>query len=137
MEPAALLQAIYKAFRENRLADALSHLGDDFKLSVSLPSDGGPDNHRARSKAESALLFRKFTDRFDILSYEPGPIIVTAHTASTQPELTIRHRKTGKTLAMKLAHNWHIADGKANELDVRYDLAKVQAFLLSVGEEMF
>jgi ketosteroid isomerase-like protein len=137
MEPAALLQAIYKAFRENRLADALSHLGDDFKLSVRLPSDGGPGNDRTRSKAESALLFRKFTDRFDILSYESGPIIVSADTASAQPELTIRHRKTGKTLEMKLAHSWHVADGKARELNVRYDLQKAEQFLISVGEELF
>jgi hypothetical protein len=42
METTALLQAIYKAYREKRLADTLSYLGDDFRLVVHLPEDAMP-----------------------------------------------------------------------------------------------
>lgn len=137
MDNATLLQAIYKAFRENRLAEALSYLDDDFKLSIRLPDDGVPDQDRPRSKAEAALLFRKFADRFDLIGHEPGLIIVTDTSASVQPELVMRHRMTGKTLTAKLRHTWRIADGKARELAVEYDVPQIQAFLRSVGEEAF
>lgn len=137
MDTATLLQAMYKAFRENRLAEALSYLDDDFKLSIRLPDDGIPDQDRPRSKAEAALLFRKFADRFDLIGHEPGLIIVSGTSASAQPELVMRHRLTGKTLAARFKHTWRIVDGKARELAVEYDVPQIQDFLRSVGEEAF
>ena len=39
---AALLQALYTAYREKRLADVLAHLSDDFRFTLHLPSDAMP-----------------------------------------------------------------------------------------------
>ena len=68
MDTTSLLQAIYKAFREKRLADAISHLADDFRLVVHLPEDALPGGDRPRSKAEAALLFQGFINDYDFLA---------------------------------------------------------------------
>ena len=134
MDTTALLQAIYKAYRERRLADALSYLADDFRLTVHLPEDALPGGDRPRSKAESALLFQGFLNDYDFLAFDHGPIIVSGDSATAQPQIRYRHKKTGKVLETKLAHMWRVRDGKVVGLEERYDIAHVQAFLKSVSE---
>ena len=135
MDTTSLLQAIYKAFREKRLADAISHLADDFRLVVHLPEDALPGGERPRSKAESALLFQGFLNDYDFLAYDHGPIIVTGDRATAQPHIRYRHKKTGKVLETKLAHTWCVRDGKAVGLEEHYDVAHVQGFLKSLNDQ--
>ena len=108
MDTTSLLQAIYKAFREKRLADAISHLADDFRLVVHLPEDALPGGDRPRSKAEAALLFQGFINDYDFLAYDQGPIIVTGDHATSQPQIRYRHKKTGKVIETWLNHTWHV-----------------------------
>ncbi len=95
MDPAALLQNIYRCYREKRLADIVDLLSDDFKFLALLPGDGDGDG-RPRSRAEIALMAHKFMDQYDILAFDPGPIIVTNDVASAQVEVKFRHKKSGK-----------------------------------------
>jgi len=85
MDTTTLLQAIYKAYREKRLADTLSYLDDDFRLIVHLPEEAMPGGNRPRSKAESALLFQGFLNDYDFVSYDHGPIIVIGDRATAHP----------------------------------------------------
>ena len=134
MDTTSLLQAIYKAFREKRLADTISHLADDFSLVVHLPDDALPGGDRPRSKAEAALLFQGFINDYDFLAYDQGPIIVTGDHATSQPQIRYRHKKTGKVMETPLNHTWHVKDGKARALDGHHDVARVQAFMKSLRE---
>ena len=134
MDTTTLLQAIYKAYREKRLAEVLSYLGDDFRLVVHLPEAAMPGGDRPRSKAESALLFQGFLNDYDFLAYDHGPIIVAGDRATAQPQIRYRHKKTGKVIETKLAHAWWVRDGKAVLLEERYDVAQVQAFLKSLND---
>src|SRR5665647_1696907 len=104
MDTAALLQSIYKAYREKRLADVLALLCDEFRFTIHLPEDTIPGGDRARSKAETALMLRELMETYDFLVYEPGPIIVTDDRASAQPEIKYRHKRSGKVLDTKLFH---------------------------------
>lgn len=135
MDPAALLQSIYKCYREKRLADVVALLSDDFKFTAQLPDDldGGK---RPRSRAETAILVHKFMDQYDILAFDTGPIIVTDDLASAQAEVKFRHKKTGKVLETRFIHDWRVADGKACELEQRHDLQLLKDFLKSVGDDV-
>jgi ketosteroid isomerase-like protein len=134
MDTTTLLQAIYKAYREKRLADVLSYLSDDFRLVVHLPEDAFPGGDRPRTKAESALLFQGFLSDYDFLAYDQGPIIVMPDSATTKPQIRYRHKKTGKVLETRLNHTWWIADGKATALEERHDVPRVLAFLKSLND---
>ena len=133
MDPAALLQNIYRCYREKRLADVVDLLSDDFKFLALLPGDGDGDS-RPRSRAEIALMAHKFMDQYDILAFDPGPIIVTNDVASAQAEVKFRHKKSGKILETQFFHDWRVADGKATELKQRHDLEQLKAFLASVED---
>ncbi len=134
MDTTALLQAIYKAYREKRLADVLSYLDDDFRFVVHLPEDALPGGDRPRNKAEAAQLFQDFIDEYDFLAYDQGPIIVMPDSATSQPQVRYRHKKTGKVIETRLTHTWWVRDGKATALDERHDVPRVQAFLKSLNE---
>jgi ketosteroid isomerase-like protein len=133
MDPAALLQNIYRCYREKRLADIVNLLSDDFRFLAELPGDGD-DGARPRSRAEIALMAHKFMDQYDILAFDPGPIIVTNNVASAQAEAKFRHKKSGKVLETRFHHDWRVADGKATELKQRHDLDQLKAFLASVDD---
>lgn len=134
MDTAALLQSIYRACREKRLADVLSLLSDEFKFTVHLPEDALDGGARPRSKAETALLLHDFMKTYDFLLFEPGPIIVTDDRASAQPEVRFRHKKTGNVLEAKLVHSWRVEDGKARALEERHDVEELKAFAKSINE---
>jgi len=133
MDTTTLLQAIYKAFREKRLAEVLSYLSDDFRLVVYLPEDAFPGGDRPRSKAETALLFQHFIDEYDFLGYDQGPNIVMPDSATSQPQIRYRHKKTGKVIETRLSHTWWIKDGKATALEERHDVPRVEAFIKSLN----
>jgi ketosteroid isomerase-like protein len=133
MDTAVLLQNIYKCSREKRLADVLDLLSDDFKFIAHLPDDPIDAGKRPRSRAETALLVHQFMEQYDILAFEPGPIIVTDDVATAQADVKFRHKKTGKVLETKFVHDWRVADGKAQALEQRHDVEKLKAFFLSVG----
>ena len=76
MDPAALLQNIYRCCREKRLAeDRQTCSSDDFKFKAELPDDLDGEA-RPRSRAEIALMVHNFMEQYDILAFDPGPIIV-------------------------------------------------------------
>lgn len=134
MDTAALLQTIYQCYREKRLADVVDLLSDDFKFKALLPEDPVDGGKRPRSRAETALLVHQFMENYDILAFEPGPIIVTNDVASAQATATFRHKKSGKVLETRFVHDWRVADGKALELEQRHDLDELNAFLKSLDE---
>jgi ketosteroid isomerase-like protein len=134
-DTAALLQAIYNAYRENRLADVLASFSDDFRFILHLPEDVVSGGDKPRNKAETAELLETFLNTYDILAYDPGPIIVTGDRATVQPQIRYRDKRTGKVLETRLAHAWRVDGGKATQLDERHDVAKIQAFLKSVAED--
>jgi len=134
MDTATLLQAIYKAYRENRIADMLGYLDEDFRYVVHLPEWVLPGGDKPRNKAETAATMEYLMATYDTLSYDPGPIIATDDTATVQPHIRIRDKQTGKELETKLAHTWHVRDGKAVELDERHEAEKVEAFFKSISE---
>lgn len=134
IDTAALLQAIYKAYREHRLADVLAKFDDSFRLIVHLPEDAVPGGEKPRNKTETAELLDYFHSTYDILAYDPGPIIVTGNRASVQPQVRYRDKKTGEVLDTKLTHTWRIQRGMATDLEERHDVVKVLAFLKRVSE---
>lgn len=93
-----------------------------------------PGGTRPRSKAESALLFQSFLNDYDFVAYDHGPIIVAGDSATTQPQIRYRHKRTGKVLDTKLTHTWSVKGGKAVALEERYDVPVVQAFLKGLDE---
>jgi ketosteroid isomerase-like protein len=131
MDPAALLQNIYRCYREKRLAEIVNLLSDDFKFKAELPDDLYGEA-RPRSRAEIALMVHNFMEQYDILAFDPGPIVVTDNRASAQAEVKFRHKKSGKVLETRFLHDWLVADGKALELEQRHDLDQLRAFLKSV-----
>ena len=84
MDTAALLQEIYRCYREKRLAEIVELLSEDFAFTAQLPDDID-DASRPRSRAETALLVHKFMEQYDILAFEPGPIIVTDGPPARRP----------------------------------------------------
>jgi ketosteroid isomerase-like protein len=134
MDTATLLQAIYKAYRENRIAEVLAHLGDDFRFVMHLPEWVIPGGDTPRNKAETAAAIEYLKATFDLLSYDPGPIIATDQRATVQPHIRLRDKRTGNELETKLTHTWRVRDGKAVELDERHDVAKVEAFVKGLSD---
>ena len=135
MDTAALLQEIYRCYREKRLADVVELLSDDFIFTAQLPDDID-DAIRPRSRAETAILVHKFMEHYDILAFETGPIIVANGVASAQADVKFRHKKSGKVLETRFFHDWRVADGKARELTQRHDLEQLKAFFSSVGHDI-
>jgi len=135
MDAATLLQTLYRAHREKRLADVLDLLDADFRYVVHLPEEALAGADKPRNKAETAELFQYLMETYDFLSYDPGPIIVTENQATAHPQIRFRHKKTGKLLETKLGHTWTVKGGKAVALDERHDVEKVLAFLKSVTED--
>lgn len=130
----ALLQAIYDAYRDKRLADVLSRLDDNFVLIVHLPEEIVPGGDQPRNKAAAEDIFRYFMDTFDFLSYDPGPIIVTGDRATAQPKIRYRHKPTGKILETTFRHVWQIRDGKVVALESSHDLARLRDFMDSIRD---
>ena len=55
----ALLQAIYTAYREKRLADVLALLTDDFQFTLHLPAESLPGAGAPHGKADTAKMYFK------------------------------------------------------------------------------
>jgi ketosteroid isomerase-like protein len=134
MDPATLLQAVYKAFREHRLADMLANFADDFRMAVHLPEEAVPGGDKQRNKAETKELLEYFHTTYDVLAYDPGPIIVTGDQAKVQPQVRYRDKRTGEVLETRMVHAWRVLVGKASELEERHVVVKVVAFLKRVAE---
>jgi hypothetical protein len=134
-DTAALLHAIYTAYREKRLGDVMVHLDDNFRFVVHLPETALPGGDKARNKAETVELLQYLYDTYDFLAYDPGPIIASAGRATAQPHIRFRDKKTGKVLETKKSHAWRFAGDKVVELDERQDVEKILAFLRSVAED--
>ena len=134
MSVPALLQAIYEAFREKRLDDALSSLGDEFHYILHVPETVSPGGAEPRDKASTAEFFARVMETYDFLSYDPGPIIISGDHASAQPHVRLRHVKTGKELETKVSHRWHIKDGKVVALEESHDVPRLEAFIKSVKD---
>jgi ketosteroid isomerase-like protein len=135
MDTATLLQAIYKAYRENRIAEMLAYLDDDFRYVMHLPEWVIPGGDKPRNKAETAATIEYVKATYDFLSYDPGPIIATDHRATVQPQIHLRDKRTGNELETKLTHTWRVRNGKAVELDEHHDVEKVAAFVKSLSPE--
>jgi ketosteroid isomerase-like protein len=134
MDTATLLQAVYKAFREHRMADMLANFADDFCMVVHLPEEAVPGGDKQRNKAETEELLQYFHSTYDVLAYDPGPIIVTGDQSTVQPHVRYRDKKTGEVLDTKVVHTWRVRDGKATELQERYDVEVVLSFLKRVAQ---
>jgi ketosteroid isomerase-like protein len=134
MDTASLLQAIYRAYRENRLADMLGYFGEDFRYVMHLPETAVPGGDAPRNKAETEAVLRYLQDTYDFLAYDPGPIIAADDKATVQPLVRVRDKRTGEVLETKLTHAWRVKDGKALELEEHHDLPKIEAFLKRVAD---
>ena len=91
---AAMLQSLYVAYREKRLADVAAHLADDFRFTMHLPADALPGAATPHGKAETLQLFEGILAAYDILMYEPGPIMVTGDQAAVRVRIRYRHKAT-------------------------------------------
>ena len=129
----ALLQEIYAAYREQRLADALAHLTDDFRFTLHLPAEALPGAGTPHGKAETAKLFEGIIATYDFLMYEPGPIMVTGDQAAVRVRIRYRHKATEAIIETTLGHFWRVRDGKAAQLDEYHDVQHVLAFLDKVA----
>ena len=135
MDTTALLQAIYAAYREKRLADVLDFLDDSFRYVIHLPDELLLGGSATRDKQETRKLFSHFMDTYDFLAFEPGPIIVTGDRALVNSHVRFRHKQTGKQLSTRLQQTWGSKDGKAVSLEEEHDKAAVEAFIKSIREE--
>jgi ketosteroid isomerase-like protein len=133
-DTAALLHAIYAAYRDKRLADVMAHLDPDFRFVVHLPEAALPGGDKVRNLAETREILQYLIETYEFLAYDPGPIIATAGRATVQPHIRFRDKKSGKVLETQLSHVWRFRDGKAAELEERHDVPKILAFLKSVAE---
>ena len=129
----ALLQAIYTAYREKRLADVLALLTDDFQFTLHLPAESLPGAGAPHGKADTANLLDGLIAAYDFLMYEPGPIMVTGDQAAVRVRIRYRHKATGETIETTLGHFWRIRGGKAAQLDEYHDVEHVVSFLTKVG----
>jgi ketosteroid isomerase-like protein len=112
----------------------LAYLDEDFRYVVHLPEEAVPGGDKPRNKADTAALLQYLQETYEFLAYDPGPIIAKSDTATVQPLVRIRDKRTGKVLETKLTHNWRVRDGKGLELEEHHDLAKIEAFLKSKSE---
>jgi ketosteroid isomerase-like protein len=129
----ALLQTIYTAYREKRVADALAHVADDFRLTIHLPADAMPGAGVPHGKADAARLLEGLIATYDFLMYEPGPIMVTGEEAAVRVRIRYRHKATGEVIETTLGHFWRVRDGKAVQLDEHHDVQGVLSFLSKVA----
>jgi ketosteroid isomerase-like protein len=133
-DTAALLHALYTAYREKRLADVMAHLDPDFRFVVHLPEAALPGGAKVRNLAETREILQHLIDTYDFVAYDPGPIIASAGRATVQPRIRFRDKKSGKLLETQLSHVWRFRDGKAAELEEHHDVPKILAFMKSVAE---
>jgi ketosteroid isomerase-like protein len=61
----ALLQTIYTAYREKRLADVLALLTDDFQFTLHLPAESLPGAGAPHGKADTAKLLEGLIATYD------------------------------------------------------------------------
>jgi ketosteroid isomerase-like protein len=130
----ALLQTIYAAYREKRLADVLALLADDFRFTIHLPADALPGAGVPHDKAATATLLEGLIASYAFLAYEPGPIMVTGEEAAVRVRIRYRHKATGEAIETTLGHFWRVRDGKATQLDEYHDVQHVTSFLSKVGD---
>ena len=69
----ALLQSIYTAYREKRLADVLALLTDDFQFTLHLPAESLPGAGAPHGKADTAKLLEGLIATYDFLDVRAGP----------------------------------------------------------------
>jgi ketosteroid isomerase-like protein len=129
----ALLLAVYTAYREKRLGDALVHFADDFRFTLHLPVGAMPGAGTPLDKAAAARLFEDLMATYDFLAYEPGPISAGGDQAKVRPHIHYRHKATGEVIETTLAHFWRFRDGKAVQLDEYPDVEHVRFFLSKVA----
>ena len=130
-----LLKAIYTAYREKRLSDALALLGDDFRMTVHLPPGTIRGAGIPLNKTQTADLLSDFINTYDFLDYDPGDIDISpdgAH-ATASPLIRYRHKATGQVIQTRLSHFWSLRGGRALSLDEYHDTARVEAFLSKVA----
>ncbi len=130
---AALLQDLYVAYREKRLADVMARLTDDFRFTLHLPAESVPGAAAPHDKAETLEMFEGILAAYDILLYEPGPIMVTGDQAAVRVRIRYRHKATEAVIETTLGHFWRIRDGKAAQLDEYHNVQHVLAFLNKVA----
>jgi ketosteroid isomerase-like protein len=131
MDPAVLIQNVYRCYRERRLAELVGLLSDDFQFRADLPDDP-IDPKRPRSRAELTLLAHKFLEDFEILSMEPGDIRVDGDAVSAEVRGVYRHKRTGEVLDTTFQHEWLVSDGKARELRQQHDHEQLQAYTKAI-----
>ena len=129
----ALLQVVYTAYREKRLADVLALFADDFRFTIHLPSGALPGAGVPHGKADTAKLLEGLIATYDFLAYEPGPIMVTGDQAAVRVRIRYRHKATGEVVETTLGHFWRVRDGKALQLDEYHDVQHVLSFLTKVA----
>lgn len=134
MDTTALLQAIYRAYREKRLSEVLTYMDDSFRYVVHLPETVLEGGDKPRDKTETARLFGHFMEDYDFLAFDPGPIIVTGDRATVNSQIRMRHKRTGKELDTRITQTWQVKDGKAVALDEQHDVAKLEAFTKSLSD---
>ena len=128
-----LLQSLYAAYREKRLADVLANFTDDFRFTIHLPAESLPGAAEPHGKAETARLLGGLIATYDFLMYEPGPIMVTGDQAAVRVRIRYRHKATGEAIETTLGHFWRMRDGKAAQLDEYHDVQHVASFLSKVA----
>ena len=129
----ALLQTIYTAYREKRLADVLALFTDDFQFTLHLPAESLPGAGAPHGKADTAKLLEGLIATYDFLMYEPGPIMVTGDQAAVRVRIRYRHKATGEVIETTLGHFWRIRADKAAQLDEYHDVQHVLSFLTKVA----
>ena len=132
-ETAALLQSLYAAYREKRLADVAPYLADDFRFTIHLPADALPGAAAPHGKAEALALYEGLFATYDILMYEPGPIMVTGDQAAVRARIRYRHKATDAVIETTIGHFWRVRDGKVVQLDEYHNVQHVLAFLNKVA----
>jgi ketosteroid isomerase-like protein len=130
---AALLQDLYAAYREKRLADVMARLTDDFRFTLHLPAESVPGAAAPHDKAETLEMFKGILAAYDILLYEPGPIMVTGDQAAVRVRIRYRHKATDAVIETTLGHFWRVRDGKAAQLDEYHNVQHVLSFLNKVA----
>jgi ketosteroid isomerase-like protein len=128
-----LLQSLYAAYREQRLADVAPHLADDFRFTMHLPAGALPGAATPHGKAEALQLFEGIFAAYDILSYEPGPIMVTGEQAAVRVRVSFRHKATDAVIETTIGHFWRMRDGKVVQLDEYHNVQHVLSFLSKVA----
>jgi ketosteroid isomerase-like protein len=132
-ETTALLQALYAAYREKRLADVAPHLADDFRFTMHLPANALPGAAKPHGRAETLALFEGLFATYDILMYEAGPIMVTGDQAAVRARVRFRHKATDAVIETTIGHFWRVRDGKVIQLDEYHNVQHVLSFLDKVA----